>query len=202
MKGPDSPWHFACELAAQVAASASIDPARPFHTLKLKVRPPKVAERFTKAERNQLLYSGISTFSVDASGSVLVEGVVTTYKENAFGAPDESYLYLNSSLTLSYLRFDWRATVTSKYPRHKLKSDGGPRPAPGQAIITPNLMKAELIAKFREWEEKGLVENFDQFKNDLVVERNIDNPNRLDILASPDLVNQLIVVANKIAYKL
>lgn len=201
MKGPSSPWQFAAEVAAQVAASASIDPARPFQTLPLKVYAPKRADRFTLEERNQLLHSGIATYAVDAGGNVLIESVITTFKENAFGSPDESYLYLNSPLTLSYLRFDWKARVTSKYPRHKLANDGT-RFAPGQAIVTPNVMKAELITKFREWEERGLVEGFDQFKSDLIVERNASNPNRLDILASPDLVNQLRVLATKIQFLL
>lgn len=201
MKGPDSPWSWACQLAARVAASASIDPARPFQTLTLNVLPPKSAERFSIDERNQLLHAGISTFTVNPSGKVALEGVITTYKENAFSAPDESYLYLNTPLTLSYLRQDWKATITSKYPRHKLANDGT-RFGAGQAVVTPSTIKAEAIAKFREWEEKALVENFDQFKNDLIVERNADNPNRLDVMLPPDLVNQLRVMGNKISFLL
>jgi hypothetical protein len=38
-------------------------------------------------------------------------------------------------------------------------------------------------------EELGLVENFDQFKTDLVVERNASDPNRLDFLLPPDIIN-------------
>jgi phage tail sheath gpL-like len=61
----------------------------------------------------------------------------------------------------------------------------------GQAIVTPNVAKAEAIAIFRDWEAAGYVENVSQFKDELVVERNADNPDRLDILLPPDLVNQL-----------
>lgn len=201
IRGPSSPWQWAAEELAQIAASASIDPARPFQTLPLKVLAPKISERFTLEERNQLLHAGIGTFSVTAAGKVLMEGVITTYQTNAFDSPDESYLYLNTLLTLSYLRFDFKATITSKYPRHKLANDGT-RFAPGQAVVTPNVIKAEAIAKFRQWESKALVEGFDQFKNDLIVERNVDNPNRLDVLLPPDLVNQLIVLGVKIEFLL
>jgi len=201
MRGPSSPWQWGAELAAQVAASASIDPARPFQTLPMKVYAPLAAQRFTLEERNQLLHSGIATFSVDASGIVRIESVITTFKENEFGSPDESYLYLNSPLTLSYLRFDWKARVTSKYPRHKLANDGT-RFAPGQAVVTPKTIKAELLTKFEEWEELALVENFAQFKEDLIVERDPSNKNRLNVLASPDLVNQLRVLATKIMFLL
>ncbi|MNG29476.1 Phage tail sheath protein [compost metagenome] len=63
-------------------------------------------------------------------------------------------------------------------------------------------MKAEALAKFREWEELGLVENIDDFKANLVAERNASDPNRLDVLLPPDLVNQLRIIANKIQFRL
>ena len=63
-------------------------------------------------------------------------------------------------------------------------------------------MKAEAIVKAREWEELGLVENIDDFKANLIAERNVSDPNRLDTLLPPDLVNQLRIVANKIQFRL
>lgn len=200
--GPSSPWQFAAAMVAQVAASGEIDPARPFQTLPLVgILAPKQSELFTLEERDLLLHDGISTFSVDSGNNVLLEGVITTFQENAFGSPDTSYLYLNTLLTLSLLRYQMRARITSKYGRHKLANDGT-RFGAGQAIVTPNVIKAECVALFREWEEAGLVEGFDQFKADLIVERNTSNPNRLDILLPPDLVNQLVVVGTKIQFLL
>jgi phage tail sheath gpL-like len=199
--GPSSSWQFGAEMAAQVAAAASIDPARPFQTLPMKVFAPKRADRFTLEERNQLLYSGISTFSVSPSGKALLEGIITTFKENEFGSPDSSYTYLNSPLTLSFLRFDWRALITSKYPRHKV-ANNGTRFADGQAVVTPNVIKAEAINKFRQWELAALVENFDQFKEELIVERDSDDPNRINVLMPPDLVNQLVILGTKIQFLL
>ena len=202
ISGPTNPWVWAAAMAGQVAGSASIDPARPFQTLPLVgIYAPLEADRFDLTERNQFLYGGIATFKVASGDAVLLEGVITTFKKNSFDAPDESYLYLNTPLTLSYLRFDFAATITSKYPRHKLANDGT-RFAPGQAVVTPLVLKAEAVNKFREWEEKALVEGFDQFKNDLIVERNSDNPNRVDILLPPDLVNQLVIVGTKIQFLL
>lgn len=199
--GPESPWQWSAEVLARVAASASIDPARPFQTLTLKVRAPKIEDRFTLSERDQLLNTGIATYSVSSSGVVTIESLVTTYQLNAFDSPDTSYLYLNTPLTLSFLRFDLKARITSRYPRHKLANDGT-RFAQGQAVVTPNTIKAEVVTKFREWESKALVEGFEQFKNDLIVERNADNPNRLDVLMPPDLVNQLRIMGVKIEFLL
>lgn len=201
-KGPSSPWQMAAAVAGQVSLSASIDPARPFQTLKLtNILAPSQSELFTLQERDILLNNGIATFNVDSGSNVLIEAVITTFKENAFGAPDTSYLYLNTPLTLSYLRFDLKARITLRFPRHKLANDGT-RFAPGQAVVTPNSIKAEVITKFLEWEEKALVEGFEQFKNDLIVERNSDNLNRVDILLPPDLVNQLRIVGTKIQFLL
>ena len=68
--------------------------------------------------------------------------------------------------------------------------DGNPIPA-GQAVMTPKLGRTEAVAAFMDWQELALVENLDQFKADLVVERNSRDVNRMDMLMPPDLVNQL-----------
>jgi phage tail sheath gpL-like len=103
--------------------------------------------------------------------------------------------------TLMTLRHDWRTTIQQRYPRYKLASDGT-RFGPGLAVVTPAVMKAEAIAKFGEWESLGLVENAAQFKDEVIVERNAGDPNRLDVLLPPDLINGLRVVANKIQFRL
>lgn len=199
---PMAPYVKAAETAAIAAFYASIDPARPLQTLAYRhCLPPVEADRFTQEERNLLLYDGIATTTVDAGGTMLVERMVTTYKTNAAGATDTSYLDVETLFTLMTVRHDWRNYITLKYPRHKL-ADDGTRFGPGQAVVTPNVIKAEAVSKFREWEELGLVENFDQFKADLIVERNASDPNRLDVLLPPDLINGLRVVATKIEFRL
>jgi phage tail sheath gpL-like len=84
--------------------------------------------------------------------------------------------------------------VTSQFPRCKL-ADDGTRFGPGQAIVTPGIVRAALIAQYRMDEFNGLVENVTQFKNNLLVERNVNDPNRLDVLYPPDLINQLRIFA-------
>lgn len=199
---PMPPFAKAAETAALAAYYASIDPARPLQTLPYRYcLPAAESARLTMEERNVLLYDGIATTYVDAGGVMRTERLVTTYKTSASGAPDTSYLDVETLLTLLAIRHDWRDYIRNKYPRHKLANDGT-RYAAGQAVVTPNVIKAEAIAKFREWEEIGLVENIDQFKADLIVERNPSDPNRLDALLPPDLVNQLRIVGSKIAFRL
>ena len=180
--------------------AGNIDPARPFQTLSLTgIIAPKVANRNTVAEQESHLNNGISTVNISSTGEVAIQRLITTYKTNAGGSPDTSYLDVNTLLTLSYIRYDFRNSLALKFPRHKLANDSD-RIAAGQAVITPMIGKAHAIAKFREWENLVLVEDFNQFKADLVVERNAQNPNRLDFLLPVNLVNQFLQAGVKLGF--
>ncbi|MBK68023.1 MAG: phage tail protein [Rickettsiales bacterium] len=195
-------YEFGAAYAAVAAYNLQIDPARPLQTLKLDgVIAPRPSKRYTQAERNILLFDGVASCLISAGNVVLIERAITMYQENALGADDTAYLDVNTIYTLSYLRYDFRNFFLTKFPRHKLANDGTKFGA-GQAIITPKTAKAECIRRFIEWERIGLVENVDQFKNDLIVERNASDPNRLDFLLPPNIVNQARIFAAQIQYRL
>lgn len=199
--GPNGPHEYAANLTAVLAREAQTDPARPIQAVALRsVQAPKVSELRTMGEANALLAEGFSTVKV-VSGTVYIERLRTTRKKNSFGGDDSSLADVEPKETLSYLRYDFRTRFVQKFSRHKLANDGT-RFGPGQAVLTPKIAKAELVAIFRSWEELGLVEGVDQFKRDLIVERNAADPNRLDIQMSPDLINQLRVSAAQLAFLL
>ena len=91
---------------------------------------------------------------------------------------------------LAAIRRVWRIRYSTRYPRHKLANDGTSF-GPGQAIVTPIVIRGELIGAYYALEYLGIVENADAFAEYLIVERSSENPNRLNILFPPDLVNQL-----------
>lgn len=199
---PAHPAEYAAAVAGVVAYYAQIDPARPFQTLAVKgLLPPAEADLFTRDERNLLLFDGISTTVLGAGGVVQLERMVTTYQTNASGQDDTSYLSAETMFTLLYLRYSFRAQWTSRYPRHKLANDGT-RVGAGQAVVTPSIGKAEALSWFQNMEELGLVEDFPAFKAGLVVERNGSNPNRLDFLLPPNLINQLVGVGASLQFVL
>lgn len=170
------------------------DPARPTQSGMLNgALPASDSNQFTLTEQQSLLSHGIATAYV-SSGNLLIQRDITTYQRNSYGIADNSYLDSETLHTLAYVLRKLRSVITSKYPRHKLANDGT-RFGAGQAIITPAVAKAEINATYRQLELMGLVENFDVFKKNLIVERNINDPNRLDVLFPPDLVNQLRVFA-------
>lgn len=197
---PTPTWEYAAAVAGVVAFHAEIDPARPLQALRVPhVLAPRITARFTAAERNIVLGNGIALTKVVPGGEVHLVRMVTTRTENALGTPDPTFRDLETVLTLGFLRGDFRSYWASKYARHKLV-ETGTRVGEGQAVVTPAIAKAEAVARFRQWEERGLVENFAAFKAGVVAQRNASDPNRLDILLTPDLANQLRVTGVQIAF--
>lgn len=199
---PAMTWNIAAGLAASAAFAGGQDPARPFHTVPIYgVVPPVVTDRFTLAEQEQLLRAGMSTYIVDPDGTVRIQRLITNSQTNAGGAADSTYLDANTWMTLSFLRYNWRQRMITKYPRHKL-SDDDVAFADGQPIMTPERGRAEAVAWFAGMEALGLVEGREQFKADLVVQRNGSDRNRMDWLLPVNLVNQLEVAAARIEFTL
>lgn len=202
-KNSQSPSYlWAAAMAGQVAMSASNDPARPFTTLPLVgILAEPSANRRTLADRNTLLYDGIATHTVAPDGTVLLERVITTYQVNGFNVPDGVYLDITTPLTLSYLRLNLRQRITSKFSRMKLANDGT-RYGAGQNIVTPKIIKSEVIAWASQMNKAGLVDDLEDFANNLIVERNQNDPTRVDIQLSPKLVSPLYIVAASISFVL
>lgn len=196
------PMEFAAEVAAIMALYGAEDPARPFQTLAMvNALAQPLGDRFTIQERNLLLYDGIGTTVTGAGDVMKLERPITTYQVNEADAPDAAYLDTTTLLTLMYLRYSFRVQLQTRYPRHKLANDNV-RPGPGQAVVTPLLAKGEAVSWFRSMEQRGLVENGDQFKRDLIVERDNSDANRLNFLLPTDLVNFLAVSAVKVQFRI
>ncbi|MDP2607945.1 MULTISPECIES: phage tail sheath subtilisin-like domain-containing protein [unclassified Oceanobacter] len=193
-----TPTYIAAAINMAVAAkSLSNDPARPLQTLELPgVKAPRREELLTRQERNLLLYDGISTFTVARDGTVQIERQITTYQFNSAGLADASYLDICTPETLERFRYEQRAMIAQKYPRHKLADDGTSYGA-GQAIVTPKIIKGELLALYKDMETAGWVEDYDTYAEQLIVERDSEDPNRVNWRDTPNLVNQARVFAGK-----
>jgi|SRR5476649_138528 len=186
---------------ARNAVFIRIDPARPTQTGELTgAYPAPVGARFILSEQQSLLSHGIATAYTQGS-ALYIQRERTTYKKNVYGVADNSYFDSETLHTSAYVIRRLKSIITSKYPRHKL-ADDGTRFGPGQAVVTPAVIKGELCAEYRQMELEGIVENFAVFKKYLIVERNATNPNRLDVLFPPDYVNQLRVFALKNQFRL
>jgi len=198
---PSPAWIWAADLAGTAAVALRADPGRPMQTLTLStVLAPPASSRFELDERNTLLWDGISTFTVASDGTVAIDNLITTYQENGFGAADDSYLQIETLFLLMYVLRAQRSLVTSKYARVKLAADGT-RFAPGSAIVTPKIIKADLIAQYGELEYDGFVQDAKTYAKELIVEKNRTNPNRVDVLWPGTLINQLRIFALLVQFR-
>jgi len=192
---PTPPWAWASAYCAKAARALVNDPARPLQTLALEgCLPAPKHLRFDMKQCNDLSGVGIATQGVNADGVPAIKRESTTYQKNLYGQGDDAYELVPTLATLSALFRSQRHAITSKYPRHKL-ADDGTRFGAGQAIVTPKIIKAELIAQYRADEFLGRVENAVAFKKNLIVERDPNDPNRVNVLYPPDLINQLRIFA-------
>lgn len=196
---PTPPWVWASSLAA--IELAETDPARPRQNVKIPgVYAPLESARFTISERNLLLMDGMATYTVVVGDSYL-ERLVTTYQVNAQGDEDPSYHDIETMRCLAFFRYGFSSRIKRKYPQAKLGNDGEAF-APGQIVMTPKLMRGECLAFFDVLNLLAIVEGRKQFAAQLIAERDVNNPNQMNVRLPPDFVNQFRTTAALIAFKL
>lgn len=195
---PSLPWVIAAQLTAIDAAEPH--PARPRTSIAIPdMVPPKAGATFTAGERNTLLFDGISTYTVGEDGTCRIERLITTYQLNALGQPDDSWLDRTTPSTLKEVIRRCDARIAAKYGRHML-ADDGTQFAPGQPVVTPSIIRDELITLFIEMERDALVEDFAQFKTDLLVERDPANPVRINVRFPPNIINGFLQLAAQVQF--
>ena len=195
VQSPSPSFEWAAAYAAKAQRALINDPARPLQALTLNnIKAAPLQDRFDFEELNSLALNGIAIQKIGADGQPMIAREQTTYQFNNYGQSDDAYELVTTLSTLATLLRNQKAAITSKFPRHKL-ADDGTKFGPGQAIVTPGIIKAELINQYQQDMYNGLVENLTGFKNHLLVERDPNDPNRINVLYPPDLINQLRIFA-------
>jgi phage tail sheath gpL-like len=185
---PAPVWEVAAAYASRAGVALSADPARPLQTLPFDgILPALPQDRFAKLELKGIASVGLAIQGTVA-GVMQILREQTTYQFNSYGQADNSYQLVTTLSTLAAINRRLQTAITNKYPRHKLANDGTNFGA-GQAILTPNALKAELVAQYRQMEFDGLVENTNLFKKNLIVERSSTDPDRVNVLLPPDIIN-------------
>lgn len=198
---PTTDFEIAAAVASVCATKAEIDPATPLSNWAVKgILAPAEKDDLGLAEKNTLLKSGCALIDAAADRTIYLRRMVTTYKTNAAGGADTSYQQIETIFTLSFIRWDWNNMMSTKYPHAKLGNDGDEYGA-GQVVMTPKKGKAEALARFKYWMEKGLVQNYEDFKANLIVERNSASKTRLDFLLPVTLMNQLFTCASLVQFR-
>ncbi len=192
---PSPSFEWTAAYTAKAQRALSNDPARPLQTLSLNnVKLAPLESRFDFVELNGIASNGLAIQKAGSDFQPMIAREQTTYQLNLYGQSDDAYELVTTLSTLAALLRNQRQLITSKYPRCKL-ADDGTRFGPGQAIVTPGIIKAELVAQYSVDMFNGLCENLEAFKANLLVERDPNDPNRLNVLYPPDLINQLRIFA-------
>lgn len=144
------------------------------------------------ATRDALNRSGISTWSVNAGGEVVIDKFVTTRRTDAFGQPDTTFRDIQAMFQvsggLSYIKAQW-------YSHHGQKAISDANPRGLLAITTTKDQEATLIAAYTELCARGVFENKEYFAANVRVERNAQNPARCDAFLPIDRTNPLDIFA-------
>ncbi|MBI5550747.1 MAG: phage tail sheath subtilisin-like domain-containing protein [Desulfobacterales bacterium] len=186
LRGTRSP---AYEIAAAYAAilAGEEDPARPLNTLYLAgIHAPAVDQRLSRTEQETCLYNGVAPLEVGPGEKVQIVRAVTTYVQDAQAVADISLLDTTTIATLDYVRKACRERVALRFPREKLNSR------------TPKKVRSELLDVLKKLEDLEIVEEVDANADALIVQRSLQDPNRLDAKIPADVVNGLHVFAGRI----
>lgn len=177
------------EVAAAYAAliASEEDPARPLNTLVLTgIKVPAIANRLSRTEQETCLANGVTPLEVGAGDVVQIVRAVSTYTKSAAGEDDVALLDLTTLRTLYYVRKACRARVRLRFPRAKLSSK------------TPAAVRSELLDVLKKCEELEILEEVDANADSLIVERSLQDVNRLNGAIPADVVNGLHVFAGRI----
>lgn len=162
------------------------DPARPLNTLEVKgldVTPESQWPTFS--EFNNALHNGLSPLEV-INGKVQIMRAITTYTKNATGTDDPALLDVTTIRTLDYTRDALDQRYALRFPREKLSEK------------TPPKVRSETLDVLLNLEELEILEKVEETKALLVVERDLQDANRLNLIVPADVVNGLHVLAARI----
>ena len=177
------------EVAAAYCAVAASeeDPARPLNTLELTnlAAPPDTA-RLSRTEQEVALKSGVTPLAVGPGGVVQIVRAISTYTKNPAGVADVSMLDMTTIRTVDYVAKAVRERVELRFPREKLSTR------------TPPKVRSEVLDVLRILEKLEILENVEANAEGVIVERDLQDPNRLNCRIPADVVNGLHVFAGVI----
>ncbi len=158
----DSAPLIAAAYGAAAALSLSTDPELTLTDIALDFAAPALADQYTFTTRETMLEAGISTFTVDDSGDVVLSRAVTLYTHDSLGNPDTSYQDVETLTGLSYVIQKFRTMYALKLTRKKVVSDDT-LVIGGTNFVTPVTVLALFIAEYKTLERAGMVQNSDIF---------------------------------------
>ncbi|TXG76837.1 MAG: phage tail protein [Rhodocyclaceae bacterium] len=177
------------EVAAAYAAviASEEDPARPLNTLGLTgIAAPPLANRLSRTEQESALNNGVTPSEVGPGDVVQIVRAITTYTKDVSGTPDISLLDLTTIRTLDYTRKAVVDRLSLRFPRSK------------RSARVRAQMREEVLDVLYKLDDLEILENVAGNEDGVIVEDDLQDPNRVNIRIPADVVNGLHVVATRI----
>jgi len=141
------------------------------------------------ATKDTALKNGVSTWNVNRSGQVTVDKIITQ-QQTTNGAPDTTFRDIQTVFQLTYALKKFRADLAYEHSNKAISSDN---PQNLASMTTVKDIKATLFHSYKQM--AGVLENSEQALLNMVVERDADNPNRVNMRLPLDVVNPLDILA-------
>lgn len=155
------------------------------------VKAPRDRSAWLRYEaRNAFLTTGLSTYQVSNDNQVMIDKIITMQRTDGAGNVDTTFRDIQSIGQCVYALRRFRARLQAEHGNKALADDN---PNDLQALTTPKDIRNTMAATYAEM--PGVLENVKAFCAALIVVRNADNPNRIDIYAPLDRVNPLDIIA-------
>lgn len=192
-------FEFAAAISGLVAASATIDPGRPFKTLPVGVPVENGANNRLYAEDDALFRAGMGYCRVNKAGHLVVGDLATSYRTNAGGAATEEWFDALAIHRRQQLAFDVETAISSEpYIRSILGSDDVVTAK--DYVVKPKTLVTTLINLVDAWASQGWVKNPEAIKETIVTEINESYNSRLDGALTLDEAQALRIVAIKASF--
>jgi phage tail sheath gpL-like len=196
-----SSFQFASAYAAMSARLTSVVCNNPHQRRVLNcLKPsPSVGRAFWNVRNRSIMNHGMATYNYNQSNQVMLEAGITERTLTDSGLPTDAEYRVETQFQKSYCRWSLRVMAETRYPHSRLADDGNP--GLPQNVVTPKMLRGDILALCSQvWIPLGIVENYEQFAQDLIVERSTEDCNTIKVYYSPDFVNIFSVLAAKLAY--
>jgi phage tail sheath gpL-like len=141
------------------------------------------------ATRNAFVGNGVSTWSVNRSGDVCIDKIVT-HQQTTNGAPDTTFRDIQRVFQLTYALKKFRADLTYEHINKGLRDDNLTNL---DALTTLKEIKATLYHSYVSM--PGVLENAGAALEAMVVVLDADNKNRVNVHLPLDFVNAFDIFA-------
>ncbi|WMD23100.1 phage tail sheath subtilisin-like domain-containing protein [Achromobacter seleniivolatilans] len=177
------------EIAAGYAAvmAGEEHPARPLNYLEIQGLDIIAQEDYPgRKEQENALHNGVTPLIVGPGNRVQIVRAISTYLVDAQNIPDDSSLDITVFRTLHYFRKACRQAVALRFPRELLSEK------------TPPKVRTLLLQISYQCEDLEILQNIDQYKDRLVVQKHPQNKGMAVASIPAPIVHGMHVFAGRI----